>query len=98
MPRRTRPHRSGSQLAVKVALTEFATAEVELVLVPVLLPAVPRDPDKPTPRVGHKPARLDETCAMASRYAASAATIDWLAVAERWIRSLSSGSRYSSHH
>ena len=92
MPRRTWPHKSGSQLAVRVALTEFSTPPA--LLAPLLepLPPTPREPESPAPRVGHKPARLDDTCACAPRYAASAATIDWLAVAERWINCVSTGS------
>ncbi|MGF0238080.1 hypothetical protein ACQR3P_04205 [Rhodococcus sp. IEGM1300] len=57
MLRRTSPHRSDSQLAVKVALTLFLTS-LEVVLV-VLSPPSPREPYKPTPTVGDSPARLE---------------------------------------
>lgn len=63
MLRRTLPHRSDSQLAGKVALTLFLTP-LEVVLV-VLSPPSPREPDKPTPTVCDSPARLDATCDLA---------------------------------
>src|SRR5471030_3403229 len=80
MPRRTSPHKSGSQLALRVALTDCETPALPpLLLTPVvvvleleLLPPTPRAPESPTPTVGHNPARLDATCACARRYAASA--------------------------
>src|ERR1700712_3098092 len=93
--RRICPHRSSSQLTLPLASTLFPVAadEPELAASPPTLPPE-RAADTPAVTTGNRPARCDSTVASATRYAASADAIDWLACKDCSTRLLSLSSPY----
>ncbi|MNR00011.1 hypothetical protein D3C85_1157700 [compost metagenome] len=104
--RRIAPHRSSSHDTEALALTLLKTPALAVLpidevpapawVTPVAVPV--RAPDAPAVTIGNSAAVFTCTVANATRYAASAATMDWLASSARSTSPSSVLSRYWRHH